>query len=275
MFDRRFHERQRINAISAGKRKKEKLTELALLYCKAKWRLFMIATTPCDGFATVLTFDDVMSPSKSLFYLRLYFWWFWRDSLHVTPQASSTIRKISCNAKQLNVQLERLMFYKDVCTLYHSTLRCTIRHYAEPFHTTLHHLCVRCTNRHYAEPFHATLHCFNVRCSIRHYAQPFHATLHHLCVRRTIPHYAELFNATLHHLYVRCTIRHYAELFHATLHGLCASCATRHYPEPLPATLHRLCTILQMNTKLFVIKLVNFMISCSNSTWATRPFIIG
>ena len=175
----------------------------------------MIATTPCDGFATVLTFDDVMPPSKSLFYLRLYFWWFRRDSLHVTPQASSTIRKISCNAKQLNVQLERLMFYKDVCTLYHSTLRCTIRHYAEPFHTTLHHLCVRCTNRRYADPFHATLH------------------------------------------------------------GLCASCATRHYPEPFPATLHRLCTILQMNTKLFVIKLVNFMISCSNTTWATRPFIIG
>ena len=275
MFDRRFHERQRINAISAGKRKKEKLTELALLYCKAKWRLFMIATTPCDGFATVLTFDDVMPPSKSLFYLRLYFWWFRRDSLHVTPQASSTIRKISCNAKQLNVQLERLMFYKDVCTLYHSTLRCTIRHYAEPFHTTLHHLCVRCTNGRYAEPFHATLHCFYVRCSIRHYAEPFHATLHHLCVRRTIPHYAELFNATLHHLYVRCTIRHYAELFHATLHGLCASCATRHYPEPFPATLHRLRTMLQMNTKLFVIKLVNFMISCSNTTWATRPFIIG
>ena len=270
MFDRRFHERQRINAISAGKRKKEKL-----LYCKAKWRLFMIATTPCDGFATVMTFDDVMPPSKSLFYFRLYFWWFRRDSLHVTPQASSTIRKISCNAKQLNVQLERLMFYKDVCTLYHSTLRCTIWHYAEPFHTTVHHLCVRCTNRHNAEPFHATLHCFYVRCSIRHYAEPFHATLHQLCVRRTIPHYAELFNATLHHLYVRCTIRHYAELFDATLHGLCASCATRHYPEPFPATLHRLCTILQMNTKLFVIKLVNFTISCSNSTWATTPFIIG
>ena len=36
MFDKRFHERQRINAISAGKRKKEKLTELALLYGKAK-----------------------------------------------------------------------------------------------------------------------------------------------------------------------------------------------------------------------------------------------
>ena len=34
MFDRRFHEC--IDAISAGKRKKEKLTESALLYCKAK-----------------------------------------------------------------------------------------------------------------------------------------------------------------------------------------------------------------------------------------------
>ena len=177
--------------------------------------------------------------------------------------------------EKFQVMLTNLMFSQSVWCSAKTCVRCTIRHYADPFHSTLHCLHVRCTILHYAEPFHATLHCFYVRCTIRHYAEPFHATLNHLCVRRTIPHYAELFNATLHHLYVRCTIRHYAELFHATLHGLCASCATRHYPEPFPATLHRLCTILQMNTKLFVIKLVNFMISCSNSTWATRPFIIG
>ena len=29
-----------------------------------------------------------------------------------------------------------------------------------------------------------------------------------------------------------------------------------------------------MSAKLFVIKLVHFTISCSNSTWATRPFLI-
>ena len=67
---------------------------------------------------------------------------------------------------------------------------------------------------------------------------------------------------------------YYAELFHATLHRLCVRCATRHYPVPFDATLHRLCTVLQMSAKLFAIELVHFTISCSNSTWATRPFII-
>ena len=51
-------------------------------------------------------------------------------------------------------------------------------------------------------------------------------------------------------------------------------CATRRYPEPCDATQHRLCTVLQMSAKLFAIELVHFTISCSNSTWATRPFII-
>ena len=31
------------------------------------------ATTPCDGFATVFTFDDVMPHSRSLFHLRFVF----------------------------------------------------------------------------------------------------------------------------------------------------------------------------------------------------------
>ena len=128
--------------------------------------------------------------------------------------------------------------------------------------------------RHNAKPFHATLHHLCVRCTIRHYAEPFHAALHHLCVRYTIRHYAEPFHATLHCLYVRCTILHYAELFHATLHHLCVRCATRHYTVPFDATLNRLCTVLQMSAKLFVIEQVHFTISCSNSTWTTRPFII-
>ena len=135
-----------------------------------------------------------------------------------------------------------------------SLVRCTILHYAKPFHATIHHLCVRCT--------------------IRHYAEPIYAALHHLCVRCTIRHYAEPFHAALHYLYVRYTILHYAELFHATLHHLCVRCATRNYPVPFDATLHRLCTVLQMSAKLFVVELVHFTISRSNLTWATRPFII-
>ena len=113
-----------------------------------------------------------------------------------------------------------------------------------------------------------------VRCTILHYAKPFHSTLHHLCVRCTIRHYAEPFHAALHHLCVRCTILHYAELFHATLHRLCVRCATRRYPDPFDATQHRLCAVLQRSAKLFAIELVHLTISCSNSTWATGPFII-
>ena len=124
------------------------------------------------------------------------------------------------------------------------------------------------------EPFHATLHCWCGRCTILHYAKPFHTTLHHLCVRCTIRHYAEPCHETLHCLYVRCTILHNAELFYATLHHLCVRCATRHYPVPFDAALHLLCTVLQMSAKLFVTELIHFKISCSNSTWATGPFII-
>ena len=51
-------------------------------------------------------------------------------------------RNISSNTKQFNVQIERLMFCKAI--RHYLCLRCTILHYAEPFHATLHHLCVRC-----------------------------------------------------------------------------------------------------------------------------------
>ena len=40
-------------------------------------------------------------------------------------------------------------------------------------------------------------HCLCVRCTIRHFAEPFHATLHHLCARYTILHYAEEIDAML------------------------------------------------------------------------------
>ena len=191
----------------------------------------------------------------------LYFLWFRRDSFHVTPLASSTIRH---TIEIFRVMLSNLMFSWSVwCSaklfvmIHHLCVSCTILHYTKLFHAMLYHLCVRCTIRHYAEPFHATLHWLHVRCTLRHYAEPFHATLH--C------------------LYVRCTIRHYAKC-DATLLLLCVRCATRHHPEPFDATLH-VCvlyckSVLQMSARLFAVELVHFTISCSNSTWATRPFII-
>ena len=92
--------------------KKEKLTELALLYGKAKWRLFNTATTPCDSFATVFTFDDVMPSNRSLFHLRFVLLVVSASKLDDSPQH----RNVSCNAKQFNVQIERLMFI-----IYHSS----------------------------------------------------------------------------------------------------------------------------------------------------------
>ena len=52
-------------------------------------------------------------------------------------------RSISCNAKQVNVQQERLMFCKDVCTLYHTTLRRAISRSATLFVCTLYHSTLR------------------------------------------------------------------------------------------------------------------------------------
>ena len=112
-------------------------------------------------------------------------------------------------------------------------------------------------------------------------AVPFDITLSHftqrhtlLHVRCTIPHYSEPFHATLRRWCGRCALRHCAKPLHATLHCMCVHCTIRHYAEPFDATLHRLRTLLQMSAKLFAIELVHFTISCSNSTWATRPFII-
>ena len=56
----------------------------------------------CNGFAPIFTFDDIMSPSRSLFHL--YFGGF---GLHITPQGSSTIRH---NIEIFHVMLSNLMF---------------------------------------------------------------------------------------------------------------------------------------------------------------------
>ena len=73
-IDTKRHNHSGDYCVYIGGEKKEKLTELALLYGKAKRRLFNTATTPCDGFAAVFAFDDVMPPSRSLFHLRFVFW---------------------------------------------------------------------------------------------------------------------------------------------------------------------------------------------------------
>ena len=120
---------------------------------------------------------------------------------------------------------------------------------------------------------------FPQRYTICVYAVPFDIMLGHSTQRYIVCMYAVPFDITLSHFpqrYTiwRCTILNYAEPFDATLHRLCVRCATRRYPEPFNATLHRLSTVFQMSAKLFVIKLVHYTISCSNSTWAIRPFLI-
>ena len=126
------------------------------------------------------------------------FAWFRRDSLHVTPQASSTIRP---NIEIFRVMLSNLMFRESVwcsaklfdITLHHLCVRCTILHYAKPFHATLHHFCVRCTIRLYAEPFHE-------RYTVCMYAVPFYITLSYFTQCYIICAYAVLLDITLCHL---------------------------------------------------------------------------
>ena len=76
----RFHERQRINAISVGK-KRGNLPNWLCFTANRNERLFDTATTRCDGFAAVFAFDDVMPPADRCSICGLYFWWFRRDSL--------------------------------------------------------------------------------------------------------------------------------------------------------------------------------------------------
>ena len=101
-------------------------------------------------------------------------------------------QNISCNATQFNVQLERLMFCKDVCTLYHSTLRQAISRNATLFVCTLYHSIWRWAISRNATPFVRTL-CYstlpwaiwcnaipflyriaNECLAIRNWASPFH-----------------------------------------------------------------------------------------------------
>ena len=124
----------------------------------------------------------------------------------------------------------------------HFTQLYTICVHAVPFDITLSHFTQRYTICVYTVPFDFTLSHFTQRYIVCMYAVPFYITLSYFTQRYTDCAYAVLLDITLCHL--------------------------------VDATLHRLCTVLQMSTKLFVIEPVHLTISCSNSTLATRPFII-
>ena len=79
--------------ISAGK-KEEKLTEklrIGSALRQGEVKPLSTATAPCGGLAPIFTLDDVMPPVDRCSICGWYFWWFRRDSLYVTPKASSTI----------------------------------------------------------------------------------------------------------------------------------------------------------------------------------------
>ena len=168
------------------------------------------ANTPSDSFAIVFTLNDVMPPSRSLYYLRFVF-------LVVSARLSSrhAIKKlddspqhriISCNAKQLNVQLEHLMFCKDV--------------YVVPCDITPSHFMQRYIVCMYAVPFYTMLSHFTQRYTICVYAVPFEITLTHVTQRYTVCVYAVPFDISLSHFTHRYTICVYAIPFYITLSKL-------------------------------------------------------
>ena len=109
------------------------------------------------------------------------------ETRHATSKLddSPQHRNISCNAKQFNVQIERLMFYKVirhnatpfVCTLDHSTLRWAISRNSTPFVCTLYHLTLRWAIPRNATLFVCTLCHSTLRRAISRNATPFVRTL--------------------------------------------------------------------------------------------------
>ena len=109
------------------------------------------------------------------------------ETRHATSKLddSPQHRNISCSAKQFNVQIERLMFYKVirhnatpfVCTLYHSTLRWAISRNSTPFVCTLYHSTLRWAIPRNATLFVCTLCLSTLRRAISRNATPFVRTL--------------------------------------------------------------------------------------------------
>ena len=112
----------------------------------------------------------------------------WGDfgEIALTSQASKLDdlrqhRNISCNAKQFNVQLERLMFCTAiqrnatpfVCTLYHSTLRWAISRNATLFVFALWWSTRRQAISRNATPYVCTLNHLTLRRAIWRNATPF------------------------------------------------------------------------------------------------------
>ena len=195
---------------------------MALLYGKAKWRLFNTATTPCDSFATVFTFDDVMPSNRSLFHLRFVLLVVSASKLDDSPQH----RNVSCNAKQFNVQIERLMFCKVirrnattlVCTLYYSALRWAISRNSTPFVCTLYHSALRLAISRSATPFVCTLYHSTLRLAVSRNATLFLCTLCHSTLRWDISRNSTPFVCTLYHSTLRWAISRNATLFVCTLY---------------------------------------------------------
>ena len=111
----------------------------------------------------------------------------------------------------------------------------------------------------YAVPFDITLSHFTQRYTICVYAVPFDNTLSHFTQRYTVCMYAIPFYITLSYFTQRYTVCAYAVL----LDNLC------HLTQR-----NTVCVLYYRGVKLFAIEPVHFTISCSNSTWTTRPFII-
>ena len=125
----------------------------------------------------------------------LYFWWFRRDCLHVTPYASSTIPH---SIEIFHVVLSKLTAgASDVLQR---------RVYAVPYDITPSHFTQRYTVCMYAVPFDITLSHFTQRYTICVYAVPFDITLSYFTLRYTVCAYAVLLDITLSHLTQRYTV---------------------------------------------------------------------
>ena len=103
--------------------------------------------------------------------------------------------------------------------------------------------------------------------AIRHNATLFVSTLYHSKLRWAISRNATLFVCMLYHSTLRWAISHNTTTYVSTLYHFTLRCAIWRNVTPFVYC-------IQMSAKLFAIEPVQFTISCSDSTWETRPFII-
>ena len=163
--------------------------ELALLYGKAKWRLFNTASTPCDSFAPIFTLTSCPQQIAVPFAVCSFGGFGDIAFTSRTSKLDDSLqhRNILYNVKQFNVQLKRLIFCK------------AIRRKATPFDITLNHFTQRCNFCLYAVPFYITLSHFTQRYTVCAYAVLFDITLSHFTQRYTVCVRAVLFDIALSH----------------------------------------------------------------------------